>query len=52
MKKPNNFFVVNTLSLKMFSCKLFAIKILLGICFGFHSHFEKYINKVFCLTFS
>jgi hypothetical protein len=23
-----------------------------AICFGFHSHFKKYINKMFCLTFS
>ncbi len=32
--------------------KRFIIKCFYPICFGFHSHLEKYINKVVCLTFS
>ncbi len=37
---------------KMYSDKLFATKNNYPICLGFHFHLEKYINKVFCFTFS
>ncbi len=39
----NKNLVASHLRLNIFSCKLLAIKKLYPICFGFHSHLEKYI---------
>ncbi len=37
--------VASDLQLNIFRCKLFATKNIYPICFGFHSHLEKYIIK-------
>ncbi len=39
------FLVTSCLRLNIFNCKLFATKKVYPICFGFHSHLEKYIIK-------